>query len=242
MTHQSTDEHSAAEPLRIDVISIFPDYFAVLDVSLLGKARASGLLDISVHDLRQWTDDVHRSVDDAPFGGGPGMVMTPEPWGRALDDLCAGDATPRVVIPTPSGRLFRQDDARRWAEERRPLVFAPSRYEGIDARVADYARSRAPVDELSIGDYVLAGGEAAVVVMIEAVARLLPGFMGNDESPRQESFADGLLEAPAYTRPATWRGLEVPAVLLSGDHAAIERWRHEQARRRTEANRPDLLP
>jgi len=226
----------------MDVVTIFPDYFGVLDVSLLGKARAAGLLDVRVHDLRQWTDDVHRTVDDAPFGGGPGMVMTPEPWGRALDALCGGDVAPRVVIPTPSGRPFRQDDARRWAEERRPLVFAPSRYEGIDARVADYARGRMPVDEVSIGDYVLAGGEAAVVVMIEAVARLLPGFMGNEDSPLEESFADGLLEAPAYTRPASWRGLEVPAVLLSGDHAAIERWRREQAQRRTEANRPDLLP
>ena len=229
------------QPLRVDVVTIFPDYFAVLDVSLLGKARGAGLVDIRVHDLRDWTDDVHRTVDDAPYGGGPGMVMTPEPWGRALDAICTDDAATRLVVPTPSGRRFGQDDARRWADERTRLVFAPSRYEGIDARVADYARSRMQVDEVSIGDYVLAGGEAAVVVMIEAVARLLPGFMGNDESPVEESFADGLLEAPAYTRPASWRGIEVPPVLLSGDHAAIERWRREQARLRTETNRPDLL-
>ena len=228
--------------MRVDVISIFPDYFRVLDVSLLGKAVSTGLLDVRVHDLRTWTDDVHRSVDDAPYGGGPGMVMLPEPWGRALDDLApAGTTVPRLVIPTAAGRRFTQRDAEAWALE--PwLVFAPSRYEGIDARVADYARTRMPVDEVSIGDYVLAGGEAAVAVMIEAVARLLPGFMGNEVSPVEESFQHGVLEAPAFTRPASWRGFDVPAVLLSGDHAAIARWRAEEARRRTETNRPDLLP
>lgn len=225
--------------LRVDVITIFPDYFAVLDVSLLGKAREAGIIDVEVHDLRQWTDDAHRTVDDAPYGGGAGMVMTPEPWGRALDAVVPDGA--RLVIPTPSGRPFTQDDARRWAAAGSPLVFAPSRYEGIDARVAEWARQRMPVDEVSIGDYVLAGGEAAVVVMIEAVARLLPGFMGNADSPLEESFEGGLLEAPAYTRPAVWRGLEVPAVLLSGDHAAVARWREEQRRRRTETHRPDLL-
>jgi tRNA (guanine37-N1)-methyltransferase len=228
--------------MKVDIVSIFPDYFRVLDLSLLGKAMTTGLLDVLVHDLRSWTDDVHRSVDDAPYGGGPGMVMLPEPWARALDDLApaAGGSVPRLVIPSASGRRFTQRDAEAWIRE--PwLVFAPSRYEGIDARVADYARTRMPVDEVSVGDYVLAGGEAAVVVMIEAVARLLPGFMGNEASPTEESFQDGLLEAPAYTRPASWRGLEVPSVLLSGDHAAIARWRAEQARRRTEVNRPDLL-
>jgi tRNA (guanine37-N1)-methyltransferase len=233
---------SAAKPLRIDIVSIFPDYFRVLDLSLLGKATTAGLLDVQVHDLRAWTDDVHRTVDDAPYGGGPGMVMLPEPWARALDELAPdGDTqTPRLVIPSASGRRFTQRDAEAWARE--PwLVFAPSRYEGMDARVADYARARMPVDEVSVGDYVLAGGEAAVLVMLEAVARLLPGFMGNEASPAQESFQDGLLEAPAYTRPASWRGFEVPPVLLSGDHAAIARWRAEQARRRTEINRPDLL-
>ena len=232
---------STERVLQIDVVTIFPDYFDVLDVSLLGKARASGLVDVRVHDLRSWTDDVHRTVDDAPYGGGPGMVMLAEPWGRALESVTAGSHDLRLVIPTPSGRPFNQDDARRWAADRTPLVFAPARYEGIDARVADWARQRMPVEELSIGDYVLAGGEAAVVVMIEATARLLPGFMGNSESPQQESFEAGLLEGPAYSRPAVWRGLEVPPVLLSGDHAAIARWRDEQARRRTEDNRPDLL-
>ena len=228
--------------MRIDVVSIFPEYFRVLDLSLLGKAMTTGLLDVAVHDLRTWTDDIHRTVDDSPYGGGPGMVMLPEPWGRALDELAPveGPTTPRVVIPSASGRRFTQRDAETWASE--PwLLFAPSRYEGIDARVADYARTRMQVDEVSVGDYVLAGGEAAVLVMVEAVARLLPGFMGNEASPTEESFRDGLLEAPAYTRPASWRGFEVPPVLLSGDHAAIARWRAEQAQRRTEINRPDML-
>lgn len=223
------------------MISIFPDYFGVLDLSLLGKAVSTGLLQVQVHDLRTWTDDVHRSVDDSPYGGGPGMVMLPEPWGRAVDALApAGGAVPRLVIPSAAGRRFTHRDAEAWARE--PwLMFAPSRYEGIDARVADYARTRMPVDEVSIGDYVLAGGEVAVAVMIEAIARLMPGFMGNEASPIEESFQEGLLEAPAYTRPANWRGLEVPPILLSGDHAAIARWRADQARRRTEINRPDLL-
>ena len=227
--------------LRMDVVTIFPDYFAVLDVSLLGKARAAGLVDIRVHDLRAWTDDVHRTVDDAPYGGGPGMVMLPEPWGKAIETVTADVVAPRLVIPTPSGRRFTQDDARQWAADGTPIVFAPARYEGIDARVAEWARGRMAVEEVSIGDYVLAGGEAAVVVMIEAVARLLPGFMGNADSPTEESFEAGLLEAPAYTRPAAWRGLEVPPVLLSGDHAAVARWREEQARRRTAHHRPDML-
>jgi tRNA (guanine37-N1)-methyltransferase len=228
-------------PLHIDIVTIFPDYFAVLDVSLLGKARAAGIVDIRVHDLRGWTDDVHRTVDDAPYGGGPGMVMMPEPWGRAIEAVAADATDARLVIPTPSGRRFAQSDARQWAADGSPLIFAPARYEGIDARVAEWAGSRMTVDEVSIGDYVLAGGDAAVVVMIEAVARLLPGFMGNADSPAEESFEDGMLEAPAYTRPAVWRGLEVPPVLLSGDHAVIARWREEQARRRTAEQRPDLL-
>lgn len=225
--------------MRIDVITIFRDYFRVLDVSLLGKARTAGLVDIRVHDLRDWTDDVHRTVDDAPYSGGPGMVMVPEPWARAIETVA--DETARLVIPTPSGRRFTQAVAHCRASERTPLVFAPARYEGIDARVAEWARGRMAVEEVSIGDYVLAGGEAAVTVMIEAVTRLLPGFMGNAESPTEESFEGGLLEAPAYTRPALWRGLEVPAVLLSGDHAAVARWREEQARLRTAQQRPDLL-
>lgn len=228
--------------MRIDVVTIFPDYFGPFDVSLLGKARQRGLLDIHVHDLRQWTDDVHRSVDDAPYGGGPGMLMSAEPWGRALDALVPPDTSkpPRLVIPTPSGRRFSQQDARDWAGEEW-LIFAPARYEGMDARVGMDAARRMPVDEITIGDYVLAGGEAAVLVMVEAVARLLPGFMGNAESVSTESFESGALEAPAYTRPATWRGLDVPEVLLSGDHAAIDAWRREQGLRRTAEKRPDLL-
>jgi tRNA (guanine37-N1)-methyltransferase len=233
--------------VRIDVISIFPDYLAALELSLLGKARERGLVDLHVHDLRAWTDDVHRTVDDAPYGGGPGMVMRPEPWGQALDAVAPTDADPQplLVIPTPSGRRFTQADAHAWAAQ--PwLVFAPARYEGIDARVADDARRRMRVEEVSIGDYVLAGGEAAVLVIVEAVTRLLPGFMGNAASPVEESFApDGengpLLEAPAYTRPAHWRGLDVPEVLLSGDHAAVAAWRREAALERTRRMRPDLL-
>jgi tRNA (guanine37-N1)-methyltransferase len=229
--------------MRIDIITIFPDYFAPLSVSLLGKARDRGDLDIRLHDLRDYADDVHRSVDDAPYGGGPGMLMTPEPWGRALDELTAdvaADEAPLLVLPTPSGRPFRQSDAQAWAGE--PwLVIGCGRYEGIDARVAVEAARRMRVAEVSIGDYVLAGGEAAALVLIEAVARLMPGFMGNPESPQDESFArEGLLEAPAYTRPASWRGLQVPDVLLSGDHVAIARWRAEQAARLTRERRPEL--
>jgi tRNA (guanine37-N1)-methyltransferase len=227
--------------IRVDVVTIFPEYFAPFDVSLLGKARERGLLDVRLHDLRGWTVDVHRTVDDAPYGGGPGMLMLPEPWGRALDELVAdGDPVPRLVVPTPSGRPFTQETAETYAAE--PwLLFACGRYEGIDARLVEHARTRMPVDEVSIGDYVLAGGEAAVLVIVEAVARLLPGFMGNAESTTDDSFAHGLLEGPAYTRPASWRGLDVPSVLLSGDHAAVTRWRRDQALRRTAVHRPDLL-
>jgi len=232
--------------MRIDVISIFPEYLAALELSLLGKARDRGLVDLGVHDLRRWTDDVHRTVDDTPYGGGPGMVMRPEPWGRALDEIVpAGGEQPLLVVPTPSGRRFTQADAQAWSTE--PwLVLAPARYEGLDARVVTDAARRMRVEEVSIGDYVLAGGEAAVLVIVEAVARLIPGFMGNAASPIEESFAgdaDGRrwLEAPAYTRPASWRGLDVPPVLLSGDHAAIAAWRREAARERTERMRPDLL-
>jgi tRNA (guanine37-N1)-methyltransferase len=236
--------------VRIDVVTIFPDYLAPLEASLLGKARARGLLEIAVHDLRRWTDDVHRTVDDSPYGGGPGMVMRPEPWGRALDDLervrgatPADGGRPLLVVPTPSGVPFTQATAARWAG-RDHLLFACGRYEGIDARVAEHARTRMDVEEVSIGDYVLAGGEVAVLVMVEAVARLLPGVLGNAESVVDDSFAQGrmesLLEGPVYTRPPAWRGLDVPPVLLSGDHGAIERWRHEQAQARTLERRPDL--
>jgi tRNA (guanine37-N1)-methyltransferase len=230
--------------MRIDLVTIFPDFFAPLRVSLLGKAQERGLLETRVHDLRDFTDDAHRSVDDAPYGGGPGMLMSPQPWGGALDAIvgAAPDPAPLLVVPTPSGRRFTQEDAREWSAQ--PwLVFACGRYEGIDARVMADAANRMPVVEVSIGDYVLAGGEAAALVMVEAVARLLPGFMGNETSPLDDSFstASGLLEAPAYTRPAVWRDLSVPDVLLSGDHAAVARWREEQSLERTRQNRPDLL-
>jgi tRNA (guanine37-N1)-methyltransferase len=223
---------------RVDVVTIFPEYLAPLRMSLLGKAAERGLVDVAVHDLRQWTDDVHRTVDDAPYGGGPGMVMRPEPWGRALDAV----RTPgtRLVVPTPAGRPFTQTTAAEWATEP-GLVFACGRYEGIDQRVADWAADTGPVSEVSIGDYVLAGGESAVLVMVEAVTRLLPGVVGNRESVEYDSHADGLLEGPSYTRPAAWRGHDVPPVLLSGDHAAIARWRRAESLRRTATRRPDLL-
>jgi tRNA (guanine37-N1)-methyltransferase len=227
--------------MRIDIVTIFPGYLAPLRQSLLGKAIQRGQIEARVHDLRDWTDDVHRTVDDTPYGGGPGMVMLPEPWGRAVDDLApAGSRQPRLLIPSPAGRSFNQAFAHELATE--PwLLFACGRYEGIDARVAEYATQRMRVDEISIGDYVLAGGEAAVLVIVETVGRLLPGVLGNAESAADDSFSDGLLEAPSYTKPASWRGLDVPPVLLSGDHGQIARWRADQARLRTEERRPDLL-
>jgi tRNA (guanine37-N1)-methyltransferase len=231
--------------LAIDVVSIFPEYLAPLRLSLVGRAIEDGVLGLAVHDLRDWTHDRHRTVDDAPYGGGPGMVMKPEPWGQCLDDVLGADTGGTVlVVPSPSGRLFDQRGAAELAQARR-LVFACGRYEGIDARVVDHYAGRLPVQELSIGDYVLAGGEAAVLVMVEAVARLVPGVLGNEASAHDDSFApghDGLLEAPAYTRPAVWRGMGVPAVLQSGNHAAVAAWRREQSLDRTARNRPDLLP
>jgi tRNA (guanine37-N1)-methyltransferase len=231
--------------LRIDVVTIFPDYLAPLRQSLLGKAMERGQVDVGVHDLRRWTDDVHHTVDDAPYGGGPGMVMLPEPWGRALDEIAPPDAPaqPRLILPTPSGARFTQADAERLA--RAPwLVFACGRYEGIDSRVADHAAARMPVEQISLGDYVLSGGEAAVLVVVEAICRLLPGVLGNERSAAEDTFAPGaggLLEPPIYTRPALWRGRAVPDILLSGNHAAIARWRRAQAHERTAAVRPDLL-
>jgi tRNA (guanine37-N1)-methyltransferase len=227
--------------VRIDVVTIFPDYLAPLELSLAGKARDKGLLDVRVHDLRQWAHDRHRTVDDTPYGGGAGMVMKPEPWGEALDALLpAGDLDgATVVVTTPSGEPFTQALARELAGRKR-LVFACGRYEGIDQRVLDHTRDRAEVREISIGDYVLNGGEVAALAITEAVVRLLPGFMGNPDSLTEESHEDGLLEYPVYTKPATWRGHDVPPVLLSGDHAAIAAWRHEQAVRRTAERRPDL--
>jgi tRNA (guanine37-N1)-methyltransferase len=248
--------------VRVDIVTIFPDYFGPrqadggfggfgpLGVSLIGKAAARGDIDFRVHDLRQWALDVHHTVDDTPFGGGPGMVMKPDVWGAALDAVLQTAERPggpaRLVVPTPSGMPFTQDLAAAYAAERH-LVFACGRYEGIDGRVVADARSRMTVDEVSIGDYVLAGGEAAVVVIVEAVCRLLPGVLGNEQSVADDSFGGGggamrgLLEGPVYTRPRSWRGAEVPPVLFSGDHAAIARYQRDEALRRTAATRPDLI-
>jgi tRNA (guanine37-N1)-methyltransferase len=226
--------------VRIDVITIFPEYLAPARAALLGKAIERGLISLDVHDLRDWTHDVHRAVDDSPYGGGPGMVMKPQVWGDALDTVCPPDTDARLVVPSPAGRPFTQAVAREYAAESR-LVFACGRYEGIDQRVVDDAAGRLRVDEVSVGDYVLVGGEVAVLVMVEAVARLLPGVLGNPASAEQDSFSDGLLEGPSYTRPEVWRGLAVPDVLRSGNHAAIARWRRDRALERTYHRRPDLL-
>lgn len=225
--------------MKIDVISIFPDYLAPLELSLAGKAREAGLLEIEAHDLRAYTIDKHRSVDDTPYGGGAGMVMKPEPWGAALDDLATPGAV--IIVPTPSGKPFVQADAVRLSGAPH-LVFACGRYEGIDQRVIDHAAETHTVEEISLGDFVLNGGEVAALAIIEAVVRLIPGFMGNPNSLVEESHGDeGLLEYPVYTKPATWRGLNVPEVLLSGHHGLIEQWRREQSLERTRARRPDLL-
>jgi tRNA (guanine37-N1)-methyltransferase len=257
--------------MRLDVITIFPEYLDPLRHALLGRAIERGILDVAVHDLRSWTHDVHKAVDDTPYGGGPGMVMKPTVWGPALDDVAArtGPATdgrrldsahphvaadavperdipderddrPVLVVPTPAGRPFTQATAERWAAEDR-LVFACGRYEGIDQRVFDDAAERYRVEEVSLGDYVLIGGEVAVLVMAEAVVRLIPGVLGNRRSHEEDSFQDGLLEGPSYTKPRVWRDREVPAVLLSGDHAKVDRWRRDQALLRTAAVRPELV-
>ncbi|MEV0617888.1 tRNA (guanosine(37)-N1)-methyltransferase TrmD [Nonomuraea sp. NPDC050404] len=290
--------------MRLDIVSIFPEYFAPLDVSLIGKARERGTLDVRVHQLRDWARDVHRTVDDTPYGGGPGMVMKPEVWGEAIDaviglsgddapgdgapgdgasgdladggllsddssgggasgDGASGDGAsdggasdggasdggasdggfPRMIVPTPSGRPFSQELAQELADE--PwLLFACGRYEGIDSRVMAEYSARMRVDEVSIGDYVLAGGEVAVLVMVEAIGRLLPGVLGNAQSAVDDSFAPGsmrnLVEGPVYTKPPVWREHEVPAVLLSGHHGNVARWRRDEAIRRTVRNRPEL--
>ena len=222
--------------MRIDVVTIFPEYLAPLELSLIGRAREAGTVEVAVHDLRRWTSDVHRTVDDTPYGGGPGMVMRPEPWGGALDEIGPG----RLVVPSPAGVPFTQALAHGLAGEPH-LIFACGRYEGIDQRVLDHAATRMPVTELSLGDYVLFGGEVAVLVILEAVVRLLPGVLGNAESLVEESYADGLLEAPVYTKPPAWRDLPVPEILRSGDHGRIARWRRDQALLRTATRRPDLL-
>jgi tRNA (guanine37-N1)-methyltransferase len=227
--------------VRIDIVSIFPDYLTPLDLSLVGKARRSGLVDLRVHDLRDWATDRHRTVDDTPFGGGAGMVMRPDVWGTALDDLVVEGT--HLLLPTPSGAPLTQRHAERWAADEH-LVVACGRYEGIDARVAEHYATRpgVRVDEYSIGDYVLNGGEAAALVLVEAVVRLLPGVVGNPASLVEESHGSaGLLEYPVYTKPPAWRDIEVPEVLLSGHHGRVERWRRDQALARTATRRPDLL-
>jgi len=227
--------------LRVDVVTIFPNYLASLDLSLVGRARAAGLIEVAVHDLRRWTTDRHRTVDDTPCGGGAGMVMRPEPWGAALDELVPPGQDPaHLIVPSPAGRPFSQALAADLATL--PwLIFACGRYEGIDDRVMAEAADRMPVTEVSLGDYVLAGGEVAVLVLVEAMARLLPGFVGNPGSLVEESHTEGLLEYPVYTRPPVWRGREIPAVLTSGHHGEIARWRRDEALRRTALRRPDLL-
>ena len=224
--------------MRIDAISIFPQFFDVLDISLLGKAKAQDLLEVKIHDLRDFTDDKHRTVDDTPFGGGAGMLMKAEPWGQALDSVMTAETI--VIFPSPAGELFKQATAQELSKAKH-LVFACGRYEGIDQRVVDYAASKANVRLLSLGDYVLNGGEVAAVAMIEAIARLIPGVIGNADSLTEESHSDGLLEYPSYTKPSTWRGLEVPEVLLGGNHAEIAKWRKAKALERTQQVRPELL-
>jgi tRNA (guanine37-N1)-methyltransferase len=235
--------------MRLDIVTIFPEYFdGPLGASLIGKAAARGDIDVRVHDLRQWAHDVHHTVDDVPFGGGPGMVMKPDVWGDALDEIIPAAPAPApapapatLIVPTPSGIPFTQAKAAAYAA-RTHLVFACGRYEGIDGRLVEHMRQRMPVDEVSIGDYVLAGGEVAVLVMLEAVGRLLPGVLGNAASAEDDSFGDsGLIEGPVYTRPREWRGQPVPEILLSGNHAAIARWRRDMALLRTAAHRPDII-
>ncbi|MBS1674975.1 MAG: tRNA (guanosine(37)-N1)-methyltransferase TrmD [Actinobacteria bacterium] len=231
--------------MRIDVVSIFPSYFDGLTLSLLGRAQSTGILDLQVHDLRDWTHDRHRTVDDTPYGGGAGMVMKPEPWGLALDQLAGlpgaePAARPTVIFPSPAGEVFRQSTARELAE-REHLIFGCGRYEGIDERVFEEAATLGEVRLISLGDYVLNGGEVAVMAMVEAIGRLIPGVVGNPESLVEESHEDGLLEYPSYTKPSIWRDREVPPILLSGNHGAIAAWRREQQLERTRRRRPDLL-
>lgn len=235
--------------MRIDIVSIFPDYFAALQLSLIGKAIEDGLLDVRVHDLRDFTHDRHRTVDDTPYGGGAGMVMKPEPWGEALDALLdsyeplSDDRRPVLLVPSPSGRLFTQQMAIDLASEPR-IAFACGRYEGIDHRVIGWARQHFAVSEVSLGDYVLNGGEVAALAMIEATVRLIPGVIGNPLSLVEESHSaasDHLLEYPVFTKPASWRGFDVPDVLLSGHHGKVTEWRHEQSVEITSLRRPDLL-
>ena len=226
--------------MRIDAISIFPEYFKALDISLLGKAREKEIIDLRVHDLRDFTHDKHKTVDDSPYGGGAGMLMKPEPWGEAFDEILPADGNVTIIFTSPAGEQFKQATAYELAKEDH-IVFACGRYEGIDQRVVDYAATKGRVRLISLGDYVLNGGEVAAIAMVEAIARLIPGVIGNAESLVEESHSDGLLEYPSYTKPQSWRGIEVPDVLLSGHHAEIAKWRKAQSVERTKAVRPDLL-
>jgi tRNA (guanine37-N1)-methyltransferase len=227
--------------MRIDAVTIFPEYFDALNLSLLGKAREKNLIEFKAHDLRNWTSDKHRTVDDSPYGGGAGMLMKPEPWGLAFDELLSADGETIVIFTNPAGEVFKQATAQDLSGAKH-IVFACGRYEGIDQRVIDYAQTKAKVRLISIGDYILNGGEVAAIAMIESIARLIPGVIGNAESLAEESHNDsGLLEYPSYTKPASWRGFDVPDVLTSGNHAAIAAWRHAQQVERTRAVRPDLL-
>jgi tRNA (guanine37-N1)-methyltransferase len=229
--------------MRLDVVTIFPEYLSPLDLSLIGKAREQGVIDLQVHDLRDFTHDRHRTVDDTPYGGGAGMVMRPEPWGEALEQVISSGAkgeVPHLVIPGPGGVRFTQAMARELAAQ--PwLAFACGRYEGIDERVVEHAEALMPVTVVSLGDYVLGGGEVAALVMIEAIARLLSGVIGNADSLVEESHEDGLLEYPVFTKPPQWRGHDVPGVLLSGHHGQIARWRRDERLRRTALRRPDMI-
>jgi tRNA (guanine37-N1)-methyltransferase len=227
--------------VRIDAISIFPEYFKALDISLLGKAREKEIIDLRVHDLRDFTHDKHKTVDDSPYGGGAGMLMKPEPWGEAFDEILPADGNVTIIFTSPAGEQFKQATAYELAKEDH-IVFACGRYEGIDQRVVDYAATKGRVRLISLGDYVLNGGEVAAIAMVEAIARLIPGVIGNADSLVEESHSDGLLEYPSYTKPAVWRDLEVPDVLLSGNHALIAKWRKDQQIERTKRVRPDLLP
>ena len=271
----SANNNADKRHLRLDVVTIFPEYLDPLRHALLGKAIEDDYLAVGVHDLRDWATGGHKAVDDTPYVGGPGMVMKPEVWGPALDDVAAGRAAgeqlnsatphrdvarhdelagvdkrsyegeedsdlPLLLVPTPAGKPFTQTDAQAWSNESH-IVFACGRYEGIDPRVIDNARNRYRVREVSIGDYVLIGGEVAVLVIAEAVVRLIPGVLGNRRSHEEDSFSDGLLEGPSYTKPRQWRGLDVPEVLFSGNHAKVDRWRRDQALLRTQRVRPELL-
>ena len=226
--------------MLIQAVTIFPEYFEALDISLLGKAQENKVIEFQAVDLRNYTHDKHKTVDDSPYGGGAGMLMKPEPWGEALDELLNKDGTTVLIVPSPAGELFKQATAQEFSTKEH-IVFACGRYEGIDQRVFDWAQDKVEVRLISLGDYVLNGGEVAALAMIEAIARLIPGIIGNSESLSEESHTDGLLEYPSYTKPASWRGLDVPEVLRGGNHAEIAKWRKDQSIERTKAVRPDLL-